>query len=176
MICVGIDPSLTATGVAVIDTEDVLHITCDTVGSTGRRDASWDERLHRVAGLARDVAAAVPDGACVAMEAPSLGQKHQAGVVDRHGLTWFILAELRDQGVPVTMVPPTTRAKYATGRGNSGKDAVLLAASRRYPQAPMRDNNQADAVILAAYLARVSGHPIEDTLPKTHLEAIKEDR
>ena len=70
------------------------------------------------------------------------------------------------------VVPASSRAKYATGRGNAGKDEVLLAVSRRYPHAPIVNNDQADAVALAAMGARLLGEPIEDSLPKTHLDAL----
>ena len=69
-------------------------------------------------------------------------------------------------------VPPSCRAKYATGKGNAGKDEVLLAASRRYPHAPIVGNDDADAVVLAAIGARLLGEPVEDSLPKTHLDAL----
>ena len=81
-------------------------------------------------------------------------------------------SSLAASGVEVLPVPPAVRAKYATGKGNAGKDEVLLAASRRYPHAPIVGNDDADAVVLAAIGARMLGEPIEDSLPKTHLDAL----
>ena len=173
MIVVGLDPSLTGTGVAVIDTDDVLTITCDTIGSKGHRDDKWTDRWGRITNLADTIAGAVPDGAVVAVEAPSYGQARQGGVHDRAGLWWALYGRLTETGHDIHPVPPATRARYAAGKGNAGKDAVLAAAVRRYPQAPIVDNNQADAVVLAAYLARTLGNPVEDHMPVTHLAALK---
>ena len=74
--------------------------------------------------------------------------------------------------IPYQGVPVGTIKKHATGKGNAGKDEVLLAVSRRYPQAPIVNNDQADAVTLAAMGARLLGEPVEDSLPKAHLDAL----
>ncbi len=46
-------------------------------------------------------------------------------------------------------VPPACLKKYATGKGNAGKDQVLVAALKRLGVEPA-DNNQADAAWLRA--------------------------
>ena len=170
---VGVDPSLTSTGVAILDTEDVLVIETFTVASKGRRDDSWPDRWRRIDDAAGRVVQLVPAGAAVAIEAPSYGQARQSGVHDRAGLWWAIYSRIIDAGAPVSPVPPATRARYAAGKGNAAKDAVLAAAVRRYPQAAIANNDEADAVVLAAWLARHLGHPIEDHMPATHLSASK---
>ena len=78
MIVVGVDPSLTATGVAVVDTDDVLSIRVDSVGGKGHRDASWFDRWQRVEDLAGRVIGVF--GGCadlVVIEAPSLAQRNR---------------------------------------------------------------------------------------------------
>ena len=70
------------------------------------------------------------------------------------------------------VVPPKTRAKYATGNGGADKRAVLAAVRAAYPQFTIRNDNEADAVVLAAIGARSLGHPIDD-LPASHLAALK---
>lgn len=174
MIVVGIDPSLTSTGIAVVDTEDRLTIQASTMGSTDALDASWSSRSARVRALVRDVVASVDRDAVglVVIESPSLAQRNAGSAHDRAGLWWGIYWALTEAGVPVLPVPPTVRAKYATGKGNAGKDQVLLAVSRRYPHAPIRGNDDADALVLAAIGARVLGEPIEESLPQAHLDAM----
>ena len=173
MIVAGIDPSLTSTGVAVVDTQDRLTIATHTVASKGRRDASWRERWERGVDLAADIGALVPhDSELVVVEAPTLSQGRQGGHLDRHGLWWALYGNLTRAGHDVLVVAASSRAKYATGRGNAGKDEVLLAVSRRYPHAPIVNNDQADAVALAAMGARLLGEPVEDRLPKAHLDAL----
>ena len=173
MIVFGIDPSLTSTGVAFVDTADRLTVGVGRVQSKGGRADSWPVRATRIGRLADRVAAETPAGARLAViEAPSLAQRNAGAAHDRAGLWWGIYHRLTAAGVPVLPVPPSCRAKYATGKGNAGKDEVLLAASRRYPHAPIVGNDDADAVVLAAIGARMLGEPIEDSMPKTHLDAL----
>lgn len=173
MIVAGIDPSLTSTGVAFVDTADRLTVGVGLVQSKGHLADSWASRAARIARLADRVTGEVPDGArLVVIEAPSLAQRNAGAAHDRAGLWWGIYHRLTAAGVPVLPVPPSCRAKYATGKGNAGKDEVLLAASRRYPHAPIVGNDDADAVVLAAIGARLLGEPIEDSLPKPHLDAL----
>ena len=173
MIVAGIDPSLTSTGVAVVDTQDRLTIATHTVASKGRRDASWRERWERGVDLAADIGALVPhDSELVVVEAPTLSQGRQGGHLDRHGLWWALYGNLTRAGHDVLVVAASSRAKYLGGRGNAPKDACFAAAIRRYPQAPIDNNDEADALALAAMGARLLGGPLEDALPKAHLDAL----
>lgn len=173
MIVFGIDPSLTSTGVAFVDTADRLTVGVGRVQSKGGRADSWPVRATRLGRLADRVAAETPAGARLAViEAPSLAQRNAGAAHDRAGLWWGIYHRLTAAGVPVLPVPPSCRAKYATGKGNAGKDEVLLAVARRYPHAPVGGNDEADALVLAAMGARLLGEPVEDSLPKTHLDAL----
>lgn len=176
MIIVGIDPSLTSTGIAIVDTDDPLVIDVHRVESKGHAGDTWVQRLTRIESIADRVFAVVaasnPDGGgMVVLESPSYGSK-AGSVHDRSGAWWAIYSRLHHAGSTVVPVPPTNRAKYATGSGRSNKDTVMLAASRRYPHAPITDNNEADAVILAAIGARIVGQPIEESLPQAHLAAL----
>lgn len=184
MIVLGIDPSLTATGLAVIDLDDILVPQVQTVTSTGRAGATLLDRDQRLGDITGQIANLVrgygahgnqhpkqPAADIAVIESPSLGQARQSGQLDRHGLWWLIVRELH-QHVDVIEVTPAARAKYATGRGNAGKDEVLLAVARRYPHVDVTNNNEADALVLAAIGARLAGHPIEDSLPQAHLDAL----
>lgn len=184
-IVIGIDPSLTGTGIAHIDTDDQTTVETHTVSSKGKRDDDWYTRLTRIECLAGEIVhhahhlhPDVPDDPAmdftadlVVIEAPSLGQARQGGVLDRHGLWWAILARLTAAGVSYACVSPAARAKYATGKGNAGKDTVLLAVARRYPRVDVQDNNQADALVLATMGADHLGTPLTD-LPKAHRDAL----
>lgn len=167
----GIDPSLTATGCALIDVDQHAVVDTWTRTSNGKADATLAQRLQRIDIITIDVAT-VADVQLVVIEGPSLGQKRQTGTFDRAGLWWAIVTCLDMRGIPVVEVPPATRARYATGKGNAGKDAVLLEVARRYPTVPVANNNEADALILAAmgYHA-LTGSPLFD-LPQTHTAAL----
>lgn len=168
----GVDPSLTGTGLALLDTDDHLVIPTETVTSTGKATASTDERLERILTIVETVIykTVAHKTQLAVIEAPAFS-RNNAGTWDRAGLWWLLVSRLAEARIETVTIPPTTRAKYATGRGNAGKDEVLLAVAKRYPHVDVRDNNQADSLVLAAIGAHLVGHPI-DELPKSHLDAL----
>ena len=168
MRIIGIDPSLTATGVALIDTNYPDHIHTETIRST-KTGNTITHRLTRFGAVANKILDTIPTGLDLAIIEGPAYSAHGAGTWDRAGMWWNIARILHRLDIPTIEVPPATRCQYATGRGNADKDVVMLSAARRYPHAPIEDNNQADAVILAAIGARLTGNPIDDPLPKTNL-------
>ena len=116
---------------------------------------------------------AVADPADLAVvEGPAYSRGAMGGQHSRAGLWWLVAERLDICGIPILVVPPTTRAMYATGKGNSGKDAVLAAAIKRYPAWDITGNDIADAAILASIGSRLLGHPVEDSLPQANLRAL----
>lgn len=166
---VGVDLSLTATGIAT-------WAGVRTIGSTGKAGASLRVRHARLADLAASITlavseAAAPRCALVVIEGPSLGQQRQHGTHDRSGAWWLVIDELLAAGHLVAEVPPATLKRYATGKGNAAKDAVLAAVIRRHPEVEIRNNNEADAWVLRAMGCHRYGHPLA-TVPKTHAAAL----
>lgn len=156
---VGLDLSLTSTGLAAVAGGNVG---VGRVTSTGRADASLAWRGERLSRLAERIVAEFPDADLYVVEGPSFGQSRQGGQHDRAGLWWLVVSELLVSGLAVVEVSPAQRAKYATGKGNASKDAVLAAAIRRYPMADITGNDVADAVVLAAMGAHHLGRPLAD--------------
>ena len=175
MRIVGLDLSLTATGVAVIDGDE---ITTTTIRSTGGKDDTIAQRVHRLGVLEHAIArAAFPlesETALVVVEGPSFGQQRQGGEHLRAGLWWRIVATATWHA-GVAEVPPAALKRFATGKGTAGKDQVLLAAARRFPHVDVADNNQADALWLAAIGAQHLGVPVVD-LPQAHLTVMDKIR
>ena len=174
----GLDLSLTSTGIATVH-NGCIRVT--TMKSTGSKDATLAQRRRRINDLAgRIIAQLWHDGIppeLVAVEGPSLGQGRQTGGQhDRAGLWWMVVDELIDLGLHVVEIAPAARAKYATGKGNASKDAVLAAVVRRYVDVEVGCNDEADACVLAAMAARHLGDPFEESLPATHLEAMAKVR
>lgn len=179
MRIVGLDLSLTSTGLAIVDTgpggATVLH----RVRSNGHKTATLAARGHRL----DLITYAIEEHVCplgsyqhvdlVVVEGPSYGQHRQSGQHDRAGLWWQtvrLAASLADGYV--VEVPPATRTKYATGKGNAPKDHVLASVVRRYPHVPVDGNDTADALVLAAMGARHLGVPLEERLPQANLQAM----
>lgn len=99
------------------------------------------------------------------------------------GNTTVLLAELHglvkhrlwEAGVPYVIVAPQARAKYATGKGNAGKDEVMLAVARRYANlVSIINNNEADALALLAMAADWYGFAYVDVpaLNRTSLSKV----
>lgn len=158
---VGLDLSLTGSGVAVIG-EDGIRTSLVT--SKGKADASLPQRAARLIGLCQQIADLIPEGALVVIEQPAYSQTGGSHH-DRSGLWWLIVAYLHEIHQVVEVAPGTVK-KFATGKGNAGKDEMLAAAIKRYPSADVVNNNVADAVHLAAMGARFLGRPQEDETVK----------
>lgn len=178
-VVVGLDLSLTATGIAVGAGGPP---TVTTVTSKGNKSDTLAQRVARLRQIKREVDAFLapflwvgmtPRDALIVIEGPtyatSTGHQH-----DRSGL-WWLFADGYHRRFTVAEASPSARAKYATGVGagkGASKDAVLLAVARRYPHVPVANNNEADALALYAMGARHTGRPIDDPLPATHLKAM----
>lgn len=170
MSVMGIDLSLKCTGIAIL-APGILET--HTVRSAGKEDASLAHRASRLRFIAVQVELHVINfkPRLVVIEGPSYGSKN-GHAHDRSGLWWMVVSPLRQRGIHVTEVPPTCRAKYATGNGAAGKHEVLSAAQTRWGYEGT-NHNEADAVILAAMGARHLGCIKDDDLPATHLSAME---
>ena len=67
---------------------------------------------------------------------------------------------LYQRGIPFISVPPTTMKKFATGKGNASKDMVLAEAVRM--NRDINDNNAADAYFL--YLMGLAHYEQRDVI------------
>ncbi len=166
----GLDLSLTGTGVCLIADGGFPVITRTTTVHTIKTKLTGHERLQWIldmTGIHR-----IPD--LVVLEGPAYSrQAGQSGHHERAGLWWLIAHKLWLAKIPYAVVPPNVRAKYATGKGNSGKDEVLVSVVKRYGHlCDVADNNQADALILAAMGAHHLGAPIVD-VPKLNATALE---
>ena len=171
---VGIDLSLTNTGYAKCQMAGgSFHWEVAGYRSTGKKGDSLSQRHMRLSDIDTSIAHAVdldePD--LVVVEAPSFGSRY-GSQHDRSGLWWMVVDGLIFNGYPVATVPPTSRAKYATGKGNAGKDEVLASVVRTYGSADVTDNNIADAVVLAAMGMRHLGYPVELDMSQVKLTAM----
>lgn len=158
----GLDISLTGTGVAT--TGGTLRIP-----TTGRRRDTLTQRHQRMHHITTTVITEIGAVDLVCVEGPS---HHSVGgsTWDRGGLWWLIVAALIRRDLPVAVIPPMSRAKYATGKGNSRKAAVLDAAQRRYG-AILDTDDEADALILRAMGCDWLGQPLAD-VPDGHRAAL----
>ena len=85
-----------------------------------------------------------------------------------HGVVRHTLAHIANR---IVLVPPATLKKYATGKGNANKTAMIVTARERLGYLGMNDN-EADALWLRAIGHELLGDPLCE-MPKTHLVALE---
>jgi crossover junction endodeoxyribonuclease RuvC len=166
MRVLGIDPSLTSTGVALITSD--RQITTHRVesappkrGRAGKTPPTLLERRERIRSIVDRAANLVlPWQAPVdlaVIEGPSYGSVG-AGTWERGWLWGALVDRLALAEVPVAVVPPTVRAKWATGSGSAGKSPVAVHLSRMWPELDAGiSDDEWDAVCLASIGAQHLG-------------------
>lgn len=198
----GLDLSLAATGLAVIDDDPlpgmptilVRTIKSAPAQRADGRTPSLAERVERLRRIEQRVIVLL--GGCppgtrgvsrlpelVVVEGPSYGSP--IGAHEMGGNWHRIVGRLFDLGIDVVEVSPPQVKQYATGSGaTSGKNKVeksdVIAAVRTgYGDigSGITSSDEADALILAAIGARYLGTPIESApLPAPNLSAMKKIR
>lgn len=178
---VGVDPSLTDTGVA--------ELVCNSVGewsafphnfpTVGRRGASALETADRINRISTNVAGIVQQADLLVIEGPSMGSSHGMQH-ERAGLWWRIVHRASMHDVPAAVVAPTTLKKFATGAGNASKQNMKNAAMTRWAHlvGPVRNDNIADALHLATIgaaglLGPASLPPSVHPFPVDTLDAVR---
>ena len=153
---VGLDLSITATGVALAD---------GTVETLSTKPKDGDRRLITIA---NELFEGVGNGTdLVVIEGPVV-RSSAAGVIGMvHGA---VRSMLLGYGTPYAIVPPATLKKYATGKGNADKTAMALALYKR-TGLEFDDDNQVDAWWLRAAGLHHLGCPIGD-VPQAQADAL----
>lgn len=149
---VGLDPSLTATGIAWADE------TFSVSGSSG------DQRLTDIHHAVLDIC----DGAALAVVEDLPVHGHGAG---KTGMAQGVVRlALLDLCVPYVLVTPAVVKKFATGRGSATKADMRLELFKR-TGLDLRDDNECDAWWLRALGMAHLGYPIVE-LPADRAEML----
>jgi crossover junction endodeoxyribonuclease RuvC len=171
-VVVGLDPSLTATGLAS------SNGWCEAIGyqkartkDPGITTLPHPSRYQAMREVLHRITQAIGNPALVVMETPAFSRSG-GGAHERAWLWWQIYGHLLSREIPVGLMGTGQRCTYATGKGNASKEAVVDAVARRWPAWETGgDNNLADAVVFMAAGRDWLGHPITD-MPKTHRAAL----
>lgn len=181
---VGVDPSLSGTGVArlfrgVIST-DVLRPTPilepPQPGTRQRKPRQRApqtpaEQADRIIELDDAIRLWTKDADVIVIEGAS--RRSIGGLQEeRYWLRGHVVTRARRNGVPLVIVPPSVLKVYATNNGLADKDAMLASAHQHFPDVEVEDDNAADALWLVAFSARRLGVTI-DNVPATHERAYK---
>lgn len=151
---VGLDVSLTGTGLAALDICTGDLFTAVHASPTPADDAlSAHVNRHRdlADGIVNQVLAADP--AIVVVEDLQFSVKEKDSSLTRRGFLWWAVVEgLCRGGAPVVRVAPQLIKQLATGKGNASKSEVAAAYAVAWPDAERGKNieDRADASFAAA--------------------------
>jgi crossover junction endodeoxyribonuclease RuvC len=166
---VGLDPSLTAAAVA--HSGGVLYLTGTKSLTSPAKGLPW--RAKGLRALGDDVVkCTLNEGRPALVVAELLPRAGTRFDPERGYLWWYVVEALVERGIPVLEVSVATIKKYATGKGNAGKPAMIESTVRRLPQYETGgDDNLCDAVWAMALGSEMLGHPIVE-LPAVNRSAL----
>lgn len=172
----GVDTSLTGTGLCLIEVapgsakDDLAGVLrrwsgqCVTVKApkptADKSKRAMARRVNALIAQIRDVFAEdKPD--LVSMEALAWGARGEGVWV----LPWIwgeVIKLCEEFDVPL-IIPATSQVKkYATGKGNAPKDAVVPAVLKRWPELDPANNNEGDAATAGAIGCHYLGFPLTE--------------
>lgn len=173
MRIVGIDPSLTGTGIAWYAGVDGAG--CCSLGERGITTLPLPARVAAIDGLISRILGTVGHADLYLIEAQitfATVRGASGAQLERSALWWLLYRRLIRAGCGVAVVAPSQLQKYATGKGGGSKTAVVDAVARRLPVFPTGgDNNMADAAVLCAMGADWLGQPIAP-MPADHRQVL----
>lgn len=143
---VGIDPS-TKTGLVILE-NNKIHTALE-ITSKEKRDP------HRFMDIAKTVMKYITEHYVICIEGFSYSSKGSAVSV-QYGIGWILRAELLQAGFSYYEVPPTVVKKFATGKGNTKKEEMVLPIYKRWGFEHNSDNVR-DAFVLAQIARALNG-------------------
>jgi Holliday junction resolvasome RuvABC endonuclease subunit len=184
---VGVDLSLTATGLAWPDGTTMTHgrAGLSTIGSViAREDALIElarELRERILGRTHTDGSARPS--LVVIEG-LIKRGGAAGISTEKAYVWWALVGMLSRsGVPVLEASVSTGKQYLTGTGDANKREMVAAVKQHFPEWEIRkvgkrgqvlgtdDENKADAVAFMALGCDLLGHPLVE-LPERNRQAL----
>jgi crossover junction endodeoxyribonuclease RuvC len=169
---VGLDPSLTAFGLARIAWcgEKVVAETWKRGedGITALKPGPAYEAMNHIVA---DVISFSNPADLVVIEGASFDSRSKSSS-ERAYVWWRTVGRLSDRGIPVLVVSPNTRAKWATGNGRAGKVEVAVAVARLWRDVEIRNDNEADALGLASMAMQLLGGPCPFALTKWRTDVV----
>lgn len=141
MMILGIDPSLTGTGLVKLDERG--HIVCTRVLRSDKAG------IERVIDIERDLADELDGVEVAAIEGYAFGA--QASREALAELSGVLKRRLHLSGVMWVIAPPASVKKFATGRGNAKKDEMRLAVYKKWglDEKALKTADEVDAYVLA---------------------------
>ena len=156
MKTLGLDLSLTATGICLLEDGNVVLL--DTIKSkpSGKTPTEELTRLQKIVSDIEDVVVDHEDIDVVCIEGLAFMARNTTALVQLSGLNYLVRNMLHEYRKRFVIVQPTSLKKFATGSGASPKDVVILSTYKRFEQTIL-DNNQCDSFVLAKIGEGIAG-------------------
>lgn len=138
---VGIDPS-TKTGVVILDADGIVLLAKEIELTTGITSTS--KQLYN---YAREIVREIPGDGVVCIEGFSFGSKGK-GVSTQYGVGFGLRFRMDETFIPFREITPSQVKKFATGKGNTPKDGMVLPIYKLWGFEHESDNVR-DAYVLA---------------------------
>lgn len=144
MKIIGLDLSLTNTGVAIIEDGKLVH-SC-LIKSKPQGDRHIDE-LKRILGIVNSIVELMVKPDLVVIENLAF-MAQGTSLTQLAGLSYIVRSVVMDMGAKFVLVAPSTLKKFITGKGNGDKNLVLMEVYKRW-DVSFTNDNEADSFGLA---------------------------
>lgn len=160
---IGLDLSLTGSGVVVLNNGKIVKQ--QLIKSKPVGDKPIDE-LKRIRKIVEGIEVVINEHkpTIAVIENLAFMARNTTALTQLAGLSFFVRAVLFDHNIPFYLCAPTTLKRFATGKGNSEKDHIILEVYKQYG-IDFVDNNVADAIFLAKIGSAIAGY---EKVKKTH--------
>ena len=168
MIYMGVDQSLTGTGVVVIKDDKIIHqqlIVSEKTKNTKSPSIDYTRRLVKIKNEIKNIILTV-DPNYIALEGMAFGARGRA-IFDIGGLSHILRECFLSLGIPFIIVPPTILKKYWTGKGTANKGDMINEAKNRGEDIIILekgdfDNNIVDSLALCRFISDFISNKTED--------------
>ena len=148
IISLGLDLSLTGTGVVVLN--DGKIVKQRLIKSKPISDGKPSDEVKRIRKIVEEIELIVGDSTptIAVIEGLAFMVKNATALVQLAALNYMTRAMLMDYNVPFLIIAPTSLKKFVTGNGAAKKDVMLIETYKRWGVSILNDN-ECDAYGLA---------------------------
>ena len=166
---IGIDLSLTGTGVVIIN-EKGEHIE-QLIRSKPPKSKNPTTEIMRIMKIRDEISFGEEKIALAAIEGISFMSRNTTSTSQLSGLNYMVREKLFNANIPFVIIAPSSLKKFVTGKGNCGKDIMMLETYKRWGVSITNDNI-ADAYCLAKVAEALINDKIELIIPQKEVLSV----
>ncbi len=153
---IGIDLALVNSGIVVLENSSIAKKVSIKSKPSGDRPTDELKRIRKIVQEIEDIVSDYNPSIAV-IENLAFAIRSTTSLTQLAGLSFLTRAMLSDYRIPFILVAPTTLKRFATGKGNSEKDHIVLAAYKEYGIDDI-NNDIADALFLSKIGSMILGY------------------